>query len=75
MTHAQEWKVTFYNKHCSYGPPVFLLVEAETEEDAIETARDHTLNHTRPAPPYHKNVYFEFVKIEPYNRPRGRVIG
>lgn len=70
----QEWKVTFYNKHCSYGPPVWFFVEADTEADAVEVAKDHTLNHTRPAPPYEKNVYFELVKIEPYARPRGRVV-
>lgn len=75
MSQTNEYKVTFYNKHCSYGPPVFLLVEADTEEDAIETARDHTLNHTRPEPPYHRNRYFELVSIEQYTRPRGRVIG
>ena len=69
-----EYKVTFYNKHCSYGPPTFHIVWADTEADAVEVARDHTLNHTHPEPPYHKNVYFELVKVEPYVRPKGYII-
>jgi hypothetical protein len=66
----QEWKVEFSNKQPShYGnPPIVLIVEAPSRDDAAAVAKDHNLRRLGVS-------LFNLRSVEPYQKPVGRVVG